>query len=456
VDTAEYILIFIGFARTPGWCHVVVEGNGNGTVLVGELDDNPGTSVLNATEEIASAISHKIFNGAAPSDFTLFEYEVKAPPDLKPTFYRVAWNGAPGQFSMPTWTVVDPSVEPGLRSVQGSVRADDYTFDAVTSERELELIDAREPERVVARAKTRTVGAEEFRQRLDPTVEFLRQFTATVDLIADRGAAVDSQAVREIAAEAEMRARSDWENPIGDTHTFGAMALRVATDNARTFAQALNAEQAPVYAHLVVARAALEASVVSEWLNQPGIPYLERAKRGMCERLYSANQFRQLPIESGGEETFAQYEADAARFGWQLEFDAEGKPSVDGTTRPSIPAAITRLLTGSDEGRLGELVWDRLSAITHVVWWGLQGALFTDDPVGGAETRGGWRRVPIGTESQNVATHALFIVRSLRLAATARFMLMGRTEDTEWQLANREAEEHEGRLRRELSSGDSS
>jgi hypothetical protein len=59
-------------------------------------------------------------------------------------------------------------------------------------------------------------------------VEALTRFALAVD---DGGAqhgglsAPNSKALRELAAEDECRERSCWENPIGDTHTFGAMTL---------------------------------------------------------------------------------------------------------------------------------------------------------------------------------------------------------------------------------------
>jgi len=143
---SQYILIFRGFARTPGWCHVVVgeDNHGQKAVLVGELDDNPGTSVINATEQVSDAISRTLLGGS--SEFELYEYVIKGLPELKPTFYRIEWKGERGRFSMPTWTPVDPEADPWLRALGPCVKDQDYTFDALTAERDLELIDAREPE----------------------------------------------------------------------------------------------------------------------------------------------------------------------------------------------------------------------------------------------------------------------------------------------------------------------
>jgi hypothetical protein len=47
---------------------------------------------------------------------------------------------------MPTWMPVDQQADPWLRSLGNEVKETDYMFDALTTERDLELIDAREPE----------------------------------------------------------------------------------------------------------------------------------------------------------------------------------------------------------------------------------------------------------------------------------------------------------------------
>jgi hypothetical protein len=47
---------------------------------------------------------------------------------------------------MPTWTVVDPKGDPWLRHLRDAVKEDGYTFNALTAERDLKVIDARERE----------------------------------------------------------------------------------------------------------------------------------------------------------------------------------------------------------------------------------------------------------------------------------------------------------------------
>lgn len=160
----------------------------------------------------------------------------------------------------------------------------------------------------------------------------------------------------------------------------------------------------------------------------------------MCERLYSAREVAKLGIKDDAEETFAEYLADASSFGWDPRFDQDGKPSVDGTSWPSIPDGITRLLARGARGNPGPLLWSRLSAVTHAVWWGLEWAfdLSTAKPIGP-----GHATVSIGTETAKVAIPALAILRAVRASATDRFTLMGWDEDPEWQAASEEAEAHE-------------
>lgn len=139
----QSILVYRGFARAPGWCHVVhgVDEQGAKAVLVGELDDNPGTSVTNAIEEVAESVKREMLGG--DGDFAVFEYAPKGMPGLRPTFYRVSWEGQPGHFSMPEWNVVEPGSDPWLRRWRDLVMEKGYTSKALIAERGLEVLDAR-------------------------------------------------------------------------------------------------------------------------------------------------------------------------------------------------------------------------------------------------------------------------------------------------------------------------
>jgi hypothetical protein len=147
---SQCILVFRGFGRAPSLCHVVVAHNDRGdkAVLVGELDDNPGTTVTNAIEQVAENIRHDLLNG--DYNFELYEYVPRGLPELKPTFYRIVWKGRSGQYSMPEWQVVEPDSDHWLRSLRHLVMENGYTSQALIVERKLEVIDSREPENLPA------------------------------------------------------------------------------------------------------------------------------------------------------------------------------------------------------------------------------------------------------------------------------------------------------------------
>ena len=301
-------------------------------------------------------------------------------------------------------------------------------------------------------SSARTVDANTFREAMAGTVAAIRDFTVAVDAVGPRHrnlAWEDSPAMREIGDESEYAKRSSWIHPITDTHALGEMTLRAAADYVRTFAEAFTAQRPPLYGHLVLARSALESSVVSWWLSEPDIAREERIKRGLSEYLYSATEERRLELRDDAVEHVEEWIARAASFGWAATdhndkpwslTNSRGKPFIDRVSRPSISAGITRLLVSEQDSRIGKLQWSRLSAVSHVTWFGLQSALAFDDAA--ANIASALSTVPVGTDASAVILQALCIVKALRQAATARFTLMG-WRDNQWTTASRLAEQHE-------------
>lgn len=312
--------------------------------------------------------------------------------------------------------------------------------------------------------ESRTVDSDEFREALRPTVEAVRALTAAVDEVGRRHGNVPwdgSPAVSEIADERPFSSRSDWEQPIADTQTMASMALGAASDYVRTYAEAFSAVRPPLYGHLMLARGALEASAVSSWLSEPGIGAAERIKRVLCEQVYSATEVSQLPL---GEETAERkkrldvWMTRAADLGWKVtDYNGEswslkrrGKPEVDGVRRPPVHEGIARLLLNdSDSQRIGKLLWGRLSAVTHVTWFGLQSALLAYE---GEADLSGLTSVPVGTDQASVSLHAFFLMRALRRTAAAHFTMMGWSDD-DWVAAAGQAEQHELALLRIYEAG---
>jgi hypothetical protein len=297
----------------------------------------------------------------------------------------------------------------------------------------------------------RVVAGDAFREAVSPTIDAVRALVDEIESVDERHGAlpdVKSQAMAEIAADSDWGQRSDWDNPLRDTHSFGAMTLVAARDYARAFAQTLDTDATPVYAHMVVARSALEASVVSAWLNQPGIEVAERVRRGLCEQLYSAMELVRLKLEDDARERVERWKAIAMDLGWTA-ITNRSKPVVESTTRPSVPRGIDELIVGDGKWSLGRVEWSFLSALSHVTWYGLRQAL----PESAPDDLTGMATVAYGTSSRSVLVQALCVMRALRRTATRRFVLVG-WEDEGWERASRAAAHHElGLLRAHVSAG---
>jgi TPR repeat protein len=307
--------------------------------------------------------------------------------------------------------------------------------DAVALYDEVVTVFGSAVEPVLREAVARAI-AEEFRQAMTPTIKALRGFAAAVTDLVARPAVPNSPALRELQAEPELRARSDWINPIADTHLFGAMTLRSAADHLAAFADLFDARKPPLYAHLTIARTAMEHSALAAWLSDPRIGPEERAKRGMCERLYSAKSAARELGSQEPDSTLTQYELDARNLGWEAHFDEADRPTVDNTSWPSIPESIATLLGIQDGAGARNALWRRLTAVTHGAWWGLEWALMIDAATPSAP---GHAQVPLGTDSVKVAMPAVGILRVMREAATTRFALTGWAGRAEWRAASHDS-----------------
>ena len=289
----------------------------------------------------------------------------------------------------------------------------------------------------------------------------IRAFTLEVDAVGPCHGSVPwegSPAMREIGDEQGYKQRSSWTGPITDTHGLGGLTLHAAADYVRTFAESFSTESVPTYGHLVVAWSALESSVVSWWLSEPGIARDERVKRGLSEFLYSASEVFRLKLRPDGAEEVKEWTTRAADLGWAAtDYDGKpwkprsrGTPRVDGVERPSMPDGITRLLVSDTEAKIGKLLWSRLSAVSHVTYFGLESAMLLSDMTPSLSP--GVKNVPVGTDSSSVSLMAFCVVRALRQAATARFALMG-WEDDSWRAAREFAQQQELALFQTLKAG---
>ncbi len=282
-------------------------------------------------------------------------------------------------------------------------------------------------------------------------VDALRDLTEAVEAVRLRHGplpAVESLGMREIADETSYAERSGLDAPFALAHTLGGMTLAAVNDYVSTFAEAFTTEHVPVYGHLVLARAALEASTVSWWLSEPGIARDDRIKRALSEFIYAAVEEWKLKLLANGRENVKDWIAHATNLGWDVTDqvgnpwvrDSRGNPRVDGVSRPAPAAAIRDLLVDDLTSKIGKLQWSRLSAVTHVTFFGTRGALSLGEAVPGPA--GGLVTVPLGTDAIAVYLQTICIMKALRQAAAARFDLMGWTDEG-WNAAVGEAARHE-------------
>lgn len=284
-------------------------------------------------------------------------------------------------------------------------------------------------------------GSDAFRQALAPTIGAVHDLADAVGERAERHGhqpSASSRAMEEIAVEAQFAARSDgWQEPIRDTHTFGGMTLTAAADFARSFAILLDADSTPVYGHLVVARSVFDACVVAAWLNDPKADATERVKRGLCEQLYSAMELVRLRLVDNATERRDFWKARATALGWTTNVSSN-KPVIDGTSRPLVPKGLSELLVDDGDARIGRAQWSYLSSVSHVTWYGIREAITSAAP-SPAPSPG---LASYGTTSSSVRAQAVCVLRALRKAADARFVLMG-WADEDWRAASTRAEQHE-------------
>lgn len=246
----------------------------------------------------------------------------------------------------------------------------------------------------------------------------------------------------EIATEQNYKSRSSWELPITDTHAFASATLRASSDYTRGFADLFDTDRPPIYAHLPLARAALEAAGVSAWLSELGISPLDRLKRGLCELLYSANEVSSLELSSDATKSVEFWKGVAASFGWRVD-DSRTKPIIDAAKRPRISESIAQLAGFDPSSRSGNLLFSRLSAADHVTWFGLSWAMDMGSVKRDALSSLG--AVSVGTSSAQVCTVAFYVVRALRTAASTHVVFMGWLTPA-WEQAATSAQQLEARL----------
>ncbi|MDA8317869.1 MAG: hypothetical protein M0010_22290 [Actinomycetota bacterium] len=277
-------------------------------------------------------------------------------------------------------------------------------------------------------------GFEEMRASLAPTASLLHELADFAMALDHRHAhvpVVESRAMEELAREAtDFSSKSIWTGPVTDTHALAGILLLASGDFARSYATLLVAERTPVYGHLSVVRSALEAGVVGEWLNDPSIGVVERIRRGLAERYYSAREQMRFPAtREHGREQVVHIKSVATAYGWTASGAKQRDATINGSGRPSVPDSFSRLLVGDTEKEIGKALWSYLSGVSHSVWWALRQSI--TQPPSYPEGSQAPRPAGFGTDGLQVGAQTICLSRILRSAVSARMKLMGWPRD-EW------------------------
>jgi hypothetical protein len=153
----------------------------------------------------------------------------------------------------------------------------------------------------------------------------------------------------------------------GQVDAFGAVTLFAESDHLRAYAALFDTDRAPVSGHLVLARAVVEASVVSAWLNDASIGVEERVRRGVVERIHSARQQQRIKdFRPKGKQEENDMKTVAQVFGWPLHLgDSTTDIEVPGTRRPAPGPEATKVLVDIAGSTLGQTLLSYQSGIMH-------------------------------------------------------------------------------------------
>ena len=95
----EHLLCFTGFTDRLSVCHLFVSQRG---IVLGELEDNKGTSVTNALELVCAGVAARFFDGSV--DFEVFEWLPKNVLIETGRMLEIKWHAA--GLRLPEWRPV--------------------------------------------------------------------------------------------------------------------------------------------------------------------------------------------------------------------------------------------------------------------------------------------------------------------------------------------------------------
>ncbi len=221
--------------------------------------------------------------------------------------------------------------------------------------------------------------------------------------------------------------RGAWDNePLQTAIALTMIKLHVAEDCFRAIDRLADDDNPPVFAHLPVARCALESVAAAYYLSAPGVDLKERVRRSLNERLLSESEVLKLPQEildrrpSGSS---ADRIREAVAVGYALTangaFLAPGPPTV---------LAKVQTIVGDDD--LGRVIYSKTSAVAHATSWGAFGFV-KRVPGGGTELADS--RALLTTNADDYIITASYLADAYLTACEAVLAYVGWLDD-QWTL----------------------
>lgn len=238
--------------------------------------------------------------------------------------------------------------------------------------------------------------------------------------------AADSMAVAEIAEEPKY-INEHWTGPVRGAHTTAGIVRFAAGDHVRSFARLFLDQPVPVFSHLVLARASLDACGNAYWLSDTKAGVEGRIQRYQVHRMLNAKELKKSPLtapKAKGKEALDLVVNGANLLGWGA---TKGNPRV-GITEEVAPKKLMRAVLNDDrtfgEDQLGnsELLWWYLSGATHSAMWALMQSV---DATSGDTDATGEPLAAIFTNGESVVTMGLTVARAYEATIVEHAALFG-------------------------------
>lgn len=276
------------------------------------------------------------------------------------------------------------------------------------------------------------------------TVALLDQLAEAYLGIGERFAyvpAAESLATAEISMESRFT-NARWHEPVAEAHSSSGILAFAGIDHLRSYAHLFASSPIPVYSHLVLARASLEAFGWARWLADRRIDVETRIKRGGLYQLADGLQRKRFPapeMKVKGQEIILRIR-EGAPAGWTVVCN-DRNLEVGGEAAPAVKDLIGAVLTqgaGPTPAQLGASLWGLLSGIAHAVRYALAFSMEAAPRTSELEPL----LAGLSTNSSTVHLVGVATTRGAISGCDERLGLLGWDQDEIWRSAVARCEQH--------------